>query len=72
MVEAEAYAKKAGYRLMSHNAAEDHVGAAKLYASLGCREVKLYASLGCREVKRQYVLVPDALAGHVIHMTRAI
>jgi len=61
MVEAEAYARKAGYRLMSLNVAEDNVGA-----------VKLYESLGYREAKRQYVLVPDALAGDIIHMTRAI
>jgi len=61
MIEAEACARKAGYRLMSLNVAEDNVGAAKLYESLGYREVK-----------RQYVLVPDALEGHVIHMTRAI
>lgn len=61
MVEAEACAKKAGYRLMSLNLAEDDGGAGRLYESLGCREVK-----------RRYVLVPDALAGHVIHMTRAI
>ena len=61
MVEAEACAKKAGYRLMSLNVTEDNVGA-----------VKLYERLGYREVKCQDVLVPDALAGHVIHMTRAI